>query len=323
MVKVINETKGYTNLPNEFLRDKTMSMRAKLILVELISFPPNWRVSEAGLAACNSDGLSAVKTAIRELEKKGYLERKRQPGKKGQFGEMDYIVTIRKLDDDKLSSESPVMVNSDMGKPFKEEKANTTEKEHLEIDFTTDREQDDGESTDGESTDVQPAALYNNYNKLSNNKIFNNQLSKNKDKGLSFVDPFSDDDDTAPVAEQQPVTARQPVVEQQPVERDISKIYKYIDFDKLENRFDAFLIRTFKDTINKVIQCQDRAMMINRLPVQTTELIELMYEHLDTNESEYILEQASDFAGKTSNFDSKMLELIWEDMYDCENGVPF
>lgn len=88
------EERGFTRIPNDWLRDRKLSYRALGILVHLMSHKEGWSQTIRELAANVRDkdenareGLAGVRTALRELEAHGYVAREQTGGKGGQrFG---------------------------------------------------------------------------------------------------------------------------------------------------------------------------------------------------------------------------------------------
>ena len=68
----------FTRVPNDWVRDDRLSLKAIGLLVQLLSHAPGWKVSVASLAKANSCGLDAIRSAIRELETAGYLRRRQE-----------------------------------------------------------------------------------------------------------------------------------------------------------------------------------------------------------------------------------------------------
>lgn len=65
-------------LPNATARDRRLSFRARGLLVLMLSYPPDWQFNREWLARqTDGEGVSAVRTALQELERFGYLVRKR------------------------------------------------------------------------------------------------------------------------------------------------------------------------------------------------------------------------------------------------------
>lgn len=65
-------------LPNATARDQRLSFRARGLLVLMLSYPPDWQFNRDWLARqTDGEGVSAVRTALQELETCGYLVRRR------------------------------------------------------------------------------------------------------------------------------------------------------------------------------------------------------------------------------------------------------
>lgn len=65
-------------LPNATARDRRLSFRARGLLALMLSYPPDWQFNRDWLAAqTDGEGVTAVRTALQELEKHGYLVRRR------------------------------------------------------------------------------------------------------------------------------------------------------------------------------------------------------------------------------------------------------
>lgn len=81
----VEKTKNYTVMSNEHLRDKTMSLKAKGLLSEVLSLDDKWEYSVSGLTAINKEGRDAIRATLKELEDCGYLKIINQRDDKGQF----------------------------------------------------------------------------------------------------------------------------------------------------------------------------------------------------------------------------------------------
>lgn len=79
-------------IPNEILRNKEMKSSTKNILLTMIGLPPEWDFSIAGISACVYEGRETVQKALVELEKFGYITRKRERKENGTFGAMIYTI---------------------------------------------------------------------------------------------------------------------------------------------------------------------------------------------------------------------------------------
>ena len=81
----VNKNRGYTVMANFHLRDKSLSLKAVGLLSKMLSFNDGWKFSTKGLSAICKEGLDAILSALRELEKHGYLVRHRQRDGKGRM----------------------------------------------------------------------------------------------------------------------------------------------------------------------------------------------------------------------------------------------
>lgn len=65
----------FTQVSNDLARDRRLSRRARGLFVELASHKEGWQTSIAKLAENGPEGIHAIRVAISELEKYGYLVR--------------------------------------------------------------------------------------------------------------------------------------------------------------------------------------------------------------------------------------------------------
>lgn len=86
------KNKGYTVMSNKHLFDKRISAKATTYLSIMLALPPEWDYTISGLARLKTDGLTSVRTAIKELEKFGYISRKRARNELGQVKGTEYLV---------------------------------------------------------------------------------------------------------------------------------------------------------------------------------------------------------------------------------------
>ena len=71
----------------------------------LLSLPDTWNYSVRGLSSITPDGVDGVLTALKELERLGYLERNQQRESNGRMGRAEYV--IYEMPRKKPCSESP------------------------------------------------------------------------------------------------------------------------------------------------------------------------------------------------------------------------
>lgn len=83
----------YTNVDAGIFRDQELSLKARGMLVTLLSFPDNWMFSVAGLKKIfKRDGEHSIRTGIEELERSGYLVRRQKHNPDGTFAGYEWDV---------------------------------------------------------------------------------------------------------------------------------------------------------------------------------------------------------------------------------------
>lgn len=65
----------FTQIPNAWVRDSSISFKARGILAQILSNNPGFELSIRALARQNKEGRDAIRSAIQELEVAGYLVR--------------------------------------------------------------------------------------------------------------------------------------------------------------------------------------------------------------------------------------------------------
>jgi hypothetical protein len=81
----------FTQIPNAWLRDPRLSLKAIGLLSMLMSHQVGWQLSIASMSIKLKEGKDAIRGAIQELETVGYLERSQGRENSGQFGEWTWI----------------------------------------------------------------------------------------------------------------------------------------------------------------------------------------------------------------------------------------
>ena len=108
-VTVIKE-QNYTTIDNAIFKDTRISFKAKGLLTTMLSLPPTWNYTIEGLSKLSKDGKDSIKTAMKELENYGYLERKQTRNDNGSFCDLEYFVY------EKPHTKEPLAENPSTGK---------------------------------------------------------------------------------------------------------------------------------------------------------------------------------------------------------------
>ncbi|WP_201751313.1 MULTISPECIES: DUF6017 domain-containing protein [unclassified Neglectibacter] len=115
----VERNKGYTVMSNYHLRDKSLSLKAKGLLSQILSLLEDWDYTLSGLCYINRESKDAIRSAVNELERAGYIERHQTTDESGKFSSNEYIIHEQPVSLppslDKPSSENPTT-----GKPTSE-----------------------------------------------------------------------------------------------------------------------------------------------------------------------------------------------------------
>ncbi len=83
---------NYTIMSNVHLRDPNLTWKARGLLSTILSFPPDWDYTLAGLATCAKDNIASTRTGVLELENNGYLHRLQHRKPDGTWAKMEFQV---------------------------------------------------------------------------------------------------------------------------------------------------------------------------------------------------------------------------------------
>ena len=144
--------KDFMAIHNNIFKDKTISLKAKGLLAFMMSVPPDWDYSLAGLAACNKDGLVSVRSALQELEDNFYVKLTKVRNEKGQIVDMQYDVSDEPVFGNRIEEkpflENPKADNPKTEKPLSENRTQLNTKElntkelNTKIDIVPEQEQE-------------------------------------------------------------------------------------------------------------------------------------------------------------------------------------
>ena len=145
----VEKNKGYTVMSNHHLRNKELSLKAKGLLSQMLSLPEDWDYTLAGLSLINRESIDAIRTAVWELEKAGYITRRQGRDEKGKMTAIEYTIyeqpqppeldcpvlenptadnpILENPTTDNPTSENPMQLNKDISRTNlqKKEKSNT------------------------------------------------------------------------------------------------------------------------------------------------------------------------------------------------------
>ena len=91
----IEKTRDYTVMANHHLKNRNLSLKAKGLLSVMLSLPDNWDYTLKGLSLINREGIDAIREAVRELERAGYILRSRSRDEQGRLRGTEYVIYER------------------------------------------------------------------------------------------------------------------------------------------------------------------------------------------------------------------------------------
>lgn len=109
MTQLNKKSTGFTQISNELLLDKRLSLKAKGLYCYLFSKPNNWEFYHKIIIKELKEGREAIDNAIKELENFGWLKRIRKKTKDGKFANYDYMLEISLSKQEKTSAVFPAL----------------------------------------------------------------------------------------------------------------------------------------------------------------------------------------------------------------------
>lgn len=91
----VERTKNFTVMSNHHFKNKKLSLKAKGLLSLMLSLPDDWNYNMKGLATLSKDGIDSVRTAMKELENQGYVEKDRNRNEAGCY--QGTVYTVREV----------------------------------------------------------------------------------------------------------------------------------------------------------------------------------------------------------------------------------
>lgn len=146
-------SKDFTTIHNTMLRDVNLGATERGVLLTMLSLPDNWDFSIKGLTSILPDGYTKISTALKNLEKFGYLSRQRIY-QNGRICDWEYIFSDEPVVDAIVES-----VDSSASQESETKEVENLESGNLIQDFQVIKNR--------------------RSNQIYNNQIFNDQISIN------------------------------------------------------------------------------------------------------------------------------------------------
>ena len=294
--------KSFTTIPNEIIHRKDLSLKAKGLLLHLLSLPPNWVLHQSELPNHHKDGIDSIRTAFKELQENGYIVSVSIRGDGGTFKGYNHVVyNVPILE--KPKPDEPILENPKTDEPILEKPK--TDKPILEK-----------PKTDKPKTE-NPTLLKTNSNKTNSNKT----NSTNKDFNKTYYLPKNEFSEDEPDLEE-------PIKQKKEKEKVTAKKKKKTDplFQPFRKLFEAEYTRltgteyywSVKDSvaINRLIQKIRYAYKTAKeKPVEnpTPEQMENGFAH--------ILRRAAKDKWMSANFETTIIDSKFNNLKNIRNGT--
>ena len=267
----VEKNRGYTVMSNHHLRNKELTLKAKGLLSQMLSLPENWDYTLAGLSHINKESIDAIRTAVQELEKAGYIERSQGRDEKGKMTAITYTIYEQ--------PQSPVLENPVLENP-------TSDKPILE------------KPKADNPTSENPMQL--------NKDIQNTDLSKKEERNKDGLNTDSIpilSPDPSPLSEQNNTLPEQNGKEQ----KDTYKIYEEIIKDNIEYEHLINAKRLDRDRIDEIFAliletvCSKRKRILIAGDEYPAELVKAKFMKLDSSHIEFVLDCMQENTTKVRN----------------------
>ena len=88
----VEKTSSYTVMSNHHLCNPDLTLKAKGLLSLMLSLPENWDYTLKGLSCICRENVDAIRTAVWDLEKAGYITRRQGRDEKGKMTAIEYTI---------------------------------------------------------------------------------------------------------------------------------------------------------------------------------------------------------------------------------------
>ena len=264
----VEKNRGYTVMSNHHLRNKELTLKAKGLLSQMLSLPENWDYTLAGLSHINKESIDAIRTAVLELEKAGYIKRSQGRDEKGKMTAITYTIYEQ--------PQSPVLNYPVSEKP-------TSDKPILE------------KPKADNPTSENPMQL--------NKDIQKTDLSKKEEINKDGLNT-----DSIPILSPDPSPLEKPLPEKKGTdEKDAYKIYEEIIKDNIEYEHLINAKRLDRDRIDEILDliletvCSKRKKIIIAGDEYPAELVKAKFMKLDSSHIEFVLDCMQENTTKVRN----------------------
>ena len=278
----VDKSRDFTVVANCIFKDRSLSAKAKGILVEMLSLPESWDFTLKGLTTLFTDGIDSIRQGINELEARGYLVRERKRDARGRLGGMEYVIyeTPHKAVENSPESAEPMTAEP------------TTEN-----------------STQVTSTEGMPTT-YKELNKSITNASITNESSTN-----SFLPEVPESfEDCAPVKK----SGRKEVTEAFSAREEIKK---QIEYDILVQRCQPLQLDELVEIMLEVKMNQSPTTRFSRDEIYPTVYVQDRYSKLTSEHIEQVLDGIRENTSKVMHTKAYLMKCLFNAPETLESKV--
>ena len=278
----VDKSRDFTVVANCVFKDRSLSAKAKGILVEMLSLPESWDYTLKGLTSLFSDGIDSIRQGINELEKHGYIVRERKRDSRGRLGGMEYVIYE--------TPHKPVENSIDSAYPKSQDP--TTEN-----------------PTQDSSAEEMPT-VYKEINKYNKNKSMTFEINKN-----SFLPEVSEDlEECAPVEN----SGRKELSD---TSRAREEIKKQIEYDVMVQRCQPSQLDELVEIMLEVRMNLSPTTRFSRDEVYPTVYVQDRYSRLNAEHIEQVLDGIRENTSKVMHTKAYLMKCLFNAPETLESKV--
>jgi predicted transcriptional regulator len=111
----VKKNKNFTTINNEFIFNKSLSLKAKGLMCHLLALPDSWKLFVCEVIKWHKDGQRAVYSAMNELIENGYMKRE-QIREAGKIKGYNYTVFekpyVQNVNEENVNEENAQLLNT-------------------------------------------------------------------------------------------------------------------------------------------------------------------------------------------------------------------
>ena len=283
----VDKSRDFTVVANCVFKDRSLSAKAKGILVEMLSLPESWDYTLKGLTTLFSDGIDSIRQGINELEKHGYIVRERKRDARGRLGGMEYVIY-----------ETPHIV--------REEDQTSQSVEN----FTPESPEPTTENPTQDSSAEEMPTVYKEINKYNKNKSMTFEINKN-----SFLPEVSEDlEECAPVEN----SGRKELSD---TSRAREEIKKQIEYDVMVQRCQSSQLDELVEIMLEVRMNLSPTTRFSRDEVYPTVYVQDRYSRLHAEHIEQVLDGIRENTSKVMHTKAYLMKCLFNAPETLESKV--